>query len=283
MARLPDEPHTRLERYLARLAGQDVTIPDTPITRIECYLAYLIENGGGAAAPNAGGHNSIFRGKSLGSAPTSAQMDAIDAGTFDDIFIGDYWESGGVRYRVAGIDTYYTIGSVPLSKHHLVLVPDTTLYLYQYNAESTTAGGYAGSLIKTSGLADALSTVRGVFGDMVLTRYSLITTGVGSGGVPSGWGWQEVNVSLMSEGQVLGRGSWGTQASNGYNVGDLYNQLPLFHLMPQYIKSDKPYWLQDIRMSGSVSIISFQGVGSFTTANNETTAVRPYFCIGKAS
>lgn len=48
---LPTEPMTRTERYLARLAGQDVSIPDTPITREEEYLAYIIANGGGVPAP----------------------------------------------------------------------------------------------------------------------------------------------------------------------------------------------------------------------------------------
>lgn len=40
---------------------------------------------------NAGFHNSIYRGKNLGTSVTSAQWAAIKAGTFDDMFIGDYW------------------------------------------------------------------------------------------------------------------------------------------------------------------------------------------------
>ena len=39
----------------------------------------------------AGLHNSFFRGKNLGSALTAAQSAAIRAGTFDDMFVGDYW------------------------------------------------------------------------------------------------------------------------------------------------------------------------------------------------
>ena len=41
---------------------------------------------------NAGFHNSIYRGKNLGAYVTDEQWDAIKAGTFDDLFIGDYWE-----------------------------------------------------------------------------------------------------------------------------------------------------------------------------------------------
>lgn len=43
---LPDEPLTRMEQYLAKIAGQDVAIPDVPLTRVEQYLDYIAENGG---------------------------------------------------------------------------------------------------------------------------------------------------------------------------------------------------------------------------------------------
>lgn len=44
---LPDEPLTRMEQYLAKIAGQDVDTPDAPLTRMEQYLDYIAENGGG--------------------------------------------------------------------------------------------------------------------------------------------------------------------------------------------------------------------------------------------
>ena len=46
-ASLPDEPKSRKESYLAKIAGENVTIPDHPESRIEQYLAYIAENGGG--------------------------------------------------------------------------------------------------------------------------------------------------------------------------------------------------------------------------------------------
>lgn len=44
---LPENPESRKESYLAKIAGQDVTIPEAPESRIESYLAYIAENGGG--------------------------------------------------------------------------------------------------------------------------------------------------------------------------------------------------------------------------------------------
>ena len=46
---IPDEPLTRNEHYLARIAGQDVEIPD-PITREDHYLDYIARNGSGGGA-----------------------------------------------------------------------------------------------------------------------------------------------------------------------------------------------------------------------------------------
>lgn len=43
---LPDNPLTRNEHYLAKIAGQDVEIPE-PITREDHYLHYISEHGGG--------------------------------------------------------------------------------------------------------------------------------------------------------------------------------------------------------------------------------------------
>ena len=44
---LPEKPLSRKESYLAKIAGEDVTIPEAPESRVEQYLAYIAENGGG--------------------------------------------------------------------------------------------------------------------------------------------------------------------------------------------------------------------------------------------
>lgn len=282
MAKLPDNPNTRLERYLARLAGQDVSIPDTPINRIECYLAYLIENGGGAAAPNAGAHNAIFRGKSLGTSFTEAQADAIDSGTFEDIFIGDYWTIGNIVYRVAGLDTYLNIGDPPFSKHHAVVVSDTCLGSSYMNQAGGIAGGYYNSDLNQTGLTPVINTVLTSFGEgHVLTRRSLLTNGVGTA-APNAWAWYSIMVDIMNESQVIGRGAYGTQSQSGFNLGERLTQLPLFNLHPSFIKSDQSYWLQDIRNASGFCRIALSGYPDSSGSSNEH-GIRPYFCVGKAS
>lgn len=282
MAKLPDNPNTRLERYLARLAGQDVSIPDTPITRIECYLAYLIENGGGVAAPNAGAHNAIFRGKSLGSTFTEAQADAIDAGTFEDIFIGDYWTIGERVYRVAGLDLFLHYGRTELTRHHAVMVPDTPLANAPMNDSNDTSAGYTGSKMFTTHLATVLETILSDFGsDHVITR-STILCNQAAGGVPSSWTWQDVRVDLMSEGQVYGKVATGNVDGVNYNTGDKYNQFPLFSLSPSFIVDRVGDWLSDIRTASRFAAMGLRGQCSFDDATS-SLGVRPYFLIGKAS
>lgn len=275
---LPTNPETRLETYLARLAGQDVSIPDTPITRVECYLDYIIRNGGGVPAPNAGAHNSLFRGKDLGTSFTSAQSAAITAGTFDDLFVGDYWTIGDVVYRIAGLDIFLGIGDTPMTVHHAVIVTDASLYNAKMNAENTVTGGYGGSALKTSGLADALATVTEAFGSShILTFRTYVTTDGGAAG-PTNAAWADTQIDVMTESQVLGRGSWGTQSQNGFNVNDKYSIFPLFSHAPHLVTNRVSYWLQDIRNVSTFACIDGDGKSARGGAS-ASMGVRPYFLI----
>lgn len=98
----------------------------------------------------AGFHNSIYRGEWLGTTPTEEQMEAINNGTFTNLFIGDYWSSSpsddsSIKYRIAAFDYYYGIGETPCLTHHAVIVPDNTINRGMhlgYYEDGTTRGGY---------------------------------------------------------------------------------------------------------------------------------------------
>ena len=95
--------------------------------------------------PNAGSHNSIYRGKYLGNSVSTAQYTAIRNGTFEDLFIGDYWTIGNINYRIAAFDYFFNTGDINCTTHHVVIVPDKCLYTAKMNDTDTTQGGYAGS------------------------------------------------------------------------------------------------------------------------------------------
>lgn len=62
-----------------------------------------------ASINGAGPHNALVRGKSLGSEFTDAQKAAISAGTFDDMYLGDWWEVNGRKWYIIGFN-YFLLG-----------------------------------------------------------------------------------------------------------------------------------------------------------------------------
>lgn len=73
-------------------------------------------------------HRNVFRGKNLGEFITDEQLAAIRDGSFADLYVGDYWEKDGVRYRIADINYWKGVGyQESVQKPHILIVPDTIL------------------------------------------------------------------------------------------------------------------------------------------------------------
>ena len=102
--------------------------------------------------PGAGAHNGIFRGKCLGTSVTDAQWAEIKAGTFNDMYIGDYWTIDGVDWVIAAFDYYFGTGDIECTAHHVVIVPRGVLYNAPMNSTHTTDGAYFGSAMHKTGL-----------------------------------------------------------------------------------------------------------------------------------
>lgn len=230
-------------------------------------------------ADGAAAHNCIYRGKNLGTSVTAEQYAAISSGKFTDLYIGDYWVIKGVTYRIAAFDYYYNCGDTNFTKHHVVIVPDTSLYKAQMNTSNVTTGGYTGSAMYKSNLAQAKTTIKAAFGSAhVLTKRELLTNAV-NGNTPSGWAWFDSDVELMNEVQVYGSVAWGAHDGNGYNVASGDGQFPLFMFDRTKLHNREDYWLRDV---ASAAYFSNVGIGGDATGNNASTSygVRPAFCIG---
>ena len=229
-------------------------------------------------ATNAGAHNAIYRGKFIGNSATEAQYAAISAGTFDDLYIGDYWTIGGVNYRIAAFDYYLNSGDTNCTTHHVVIVPDTCLYNVAMNSTNTTAGGYVGSAMYKSHLEQAKTTIKAAFGSAhVLTKRELLTNAV-NGNNPSGWAWLDSDVELMNEVQAYGSVAWGAHDGNGYNVASCDGQFPLFMFDRTKLHNRENYWLRDVISATRFSVVSFDGSASGSNASDHR-GVRPAFCI----
>ena len=239
---------------------------------------------------NAGAHNAIYRGKSLGSTVTTAQYAAIKAGTFDDLYIGDYWTIGGVNYRIAAFDYYLNSGDTNCTTHHVVIVPDTCLYNAQMHntssgswesgAANTTAGGYVGSDMYKSNLEQAKTTIKSAFSGHVLKHRIYLTNAVANGRASDG-AWCDSEVDLMCEQMVYGSGIF-SPVSDGSNVPANYrvekSQLPLFQHEPSRICNRTAWWLRDvIAASRFASVVDNGNAGC--AAASYSLGVRPAFCI----
>ena len=230
-------------------------------------------------ADGAAAHNCIYRGKNLGTSVTAEQYAAISSGKFTDLYIGDYWVINGVTYRIAAFDYYYNCGDTNFTKHHAVIVPDTSLYKAQMNTSNVTTGGYTGSAMYKSNLAQAKTTIKAAFGSAhVLTKRELLTNAV-NGNTPSGWAWFDSDVELMNEVQAYGSVAWGAHDGNGYNVASGDGQFPLFMFDRTKLHNREDYWLRDVS-----SATGFSFVGGHGHAGNDGASfshgVRPAFCIG---
>lgn len=239
---------------------------------------------------NAGAHNAIYRGKSLGSTVTTAQYAAIKAGTFDDLYIGDYWTIGGVNYRIAAFDYYLNSGDTNCTTHHVVIVPDTCLYNAQMHntssggwengAANTTAGGYVGSDMYKSNLEQAKTTIKSAFSGHVLKHRIYLTNAVANGRA-SGGAWCDSEVDLMCEQMVYGSGIF-SPVSDGSNVPANYrvekSQLPLFQHEPSRICNRNNWWLRDVITASNFADIYYHGGANYDNASN-SLGVRPAFCI----
>lgn len=239
---------------------------------------------------NAGAHNAIYRGKSLGSTVTTAQYAAIKAGTFDDLYIGDYWTIGGVNYRIAAFDYYLNSGDTNCTTHHVVIVPDTCLYNaqmhntssggYESGAANTTTGGYVGSDMYKSNLEQAKTTIKSAFSGHVLKHRIYLTNAVANGRA-SGGAWCDSEVDLMCEQMVYGSGIF-SPVSDGSNVPANYrvekSQLPLFQHEPSRICNRNNWWLRDVITASCFADVGYGGYADYYGASR-SNGVRPAFCI----
>ena len=239
---------------------------------------------------NAGAHNAIYRGKSLGSTVTTAQYAAIKAGTFDDLYIGDYWTIGGVNYRIAAFDYYLNSGDTSCTTHHVVIVPDTCLYNaqmhntssggYEGGAANTTTGGYVGSDMYKSNLEQAKTTIKSAFSGHVLKHRIYLTNAVANGRA-SGGAWCDSEVDLMCEQMVYGSGIF-SPVSDGSNVPANYrvekSQLPLFQHEPSRICNRATWWLRDVITASRFAYVSHNGL-AYSDSASYSLGVRPAFCI----
>ena len=244
----------------------------------------IIMPGGGSALSiedNAATHNMVYRGKALGGSVTSEQWAAIKAGTFKDLFLGDYWSIGGVDYLIAAFNYWLTCGDTACNTNHLLVVPQNNLYTAGMNSSNITTGGYVGSEMYKTGLAQAKTTINNAFGSAHILNHRQYLVNAVTSGAPTGTDWYDSTVELMNENMVYG-GRQFSPMPNGatdpwttcrnYTIDK--SQLPLFHLAPWLICNRQWYWLRDVVSAAGFAYVNSGGNAGCLGAGN-AGGVRP--------
>ncbi|WP_456082450.1 hypothetical protein [Mediterraneibacter sp.] len=213
-------------------------------------------------------HRNIFRGKHLGESITAEQLTAIRDGSFEDLYVGDYWEKDNVRYRIADINYWRNVGypeSEKVQKPHILIVPDTVLGSGQMHTSNSTYGGYRNSEMKSTRLNNIAKTLPDTFKSLLLT-HRMFSDGA----------WINASVDLMSE--VMVHGTYICTDNSNKQTSDT-QQLSLFRLAPELKTIGVNYWLRNVAGSQTYTLISQYGDAS-TDAATSTYGIRPVFAIG---
>lgn len=226
-------------------------------------------------------HRMIFRGRNLGTVFTTEQKTAIQNGTFDGLWLGDYWEINNVKWRIIDFDYWYNRGNPKFTTHHLVIMPDTGIGNAKMNDTSITTGGYVGSLMYTTNMNTAKTAVTTAFGSSVLTHKEYLINAVTSG-YPSAGAFVDSSVELPNEIMIFGSYIYtpsgdGTIDVKRYTISN--SQFALFRVCPEFILSGNGYWLRDVASATHFARVDGSG-GSTSTGAANAYDIRPVFPIG---
>lgn len=230
-----------------------------------------------------GNRRNIFRGKRLGTAPTAAQKSAISNGTFTDLYVGDYWESHGNKWRIADFNYWATSGVYTPIEPHIVVIPDHSLNTTNMNAAASTDGGYAGSLMHTTRVTSAsfFSAIQSIFGSAnILTHKARLSTSLNDDRT-SNYSWFDSVSEVPSVMELTGI------SLQRWDGNSPPYQLALMRLAPEFIRSGvvsvagetlNSFWLKDIYSPGN-----FYTLNAYTFLNPRTAntilGMRPIFGV----
>lgn len=238
----------------------------------------LVMPGGGeivSIMDNAATHNMVYRGKALGTSVTSEQWAAIKAGTFKNLYLGDYWSINGVDYIIAAFDYWLNTGDTACNTHHAVVIPRSQLYTYKFNPTNTTEGGYVGSDLYKNGLTQAKTTFNTAFGSAHILNHREYLVNAVTNGKPTGSDWYDSTVDLMNENMVYGGRQFSPMpdGSDPWNTCRNYtvdkSQLPLFRLAPwmSFVR-DQWCWLRDVVSAAGFATCDGSGSADCDYASN---------------
>lgn len=232
-------------------------------------LEKLVENiknsSGGGSIPYTN-HNGGIRGKNLGSTFTAEQKAAIADGSFNDIYVGDYWEIDEIKYVIVEIDYYYNYGRpTATTDHHVIVLPDKVLSSQGYQIDSNY---YGASSIYTTQLPSIAQTLETKFGQYIIDQPYVLHDSSGD----AFWGHGKCILASFTQFQ-------------GYNqfipIGKEQHkasQFSYFRYKSDLIASDQRNWLRDANGTGDFGFAAVEGSIGLSIKTGQYY-LRPYFAL----
>lgn len=239
---------------------------------------------------NAGAHNAIYRGKNITDLFYDGTLsEQIEAGTFDDIYVGDYiiGKVSNRKYIVADINYRLHMGDTECTKPHILMIPERTMGNEQMNTSNVTTGAYVGSAMYTTNLEKYKTIIKNDFGASHILKHRNAFTNAVTNGYASAGAWYDSEIDLMNESMVYGSPIFGnimcgTNVPYSYTVDK--SQLSLFRLRHDLTvaKNDAGdrywYWLRDVVSASHFAGVSTDGHAHYNGASG-SAGVRPAFLI----
>ena len=282
----------------------NITIPVTALSpsaiRAQWYAAYP----DGAEA-----HNAMWGGRDITAAFNNGTVSAnIANGTFKDIFPGDYITkqvtiprvladdgttelfAGGtytVNWVVADCDYWWHKGDQNngMETHHVVIVPQQSIFNARMNSTNTTEGGYAGSEMYRNVIPACATSIVSAFGSSHILTFGdhltrdLNTSAVSSGitvftGAPNWSGaWYSQQCNLMSEAMVYDGPHCASSALDNIMA---IRQMSAFRLSERLINYNRQWWwLRDVVSSALFATVFGNGFAGASGASS-VRGVRPF-------
>lgn len=239
---------------------------------------------------NAGAHNSIYRGNDITDKFYDGTLSQqIAAGTFEDVFVGDYiiGKVSNRKYLVADINYRLHCGDTECTTPHILMVPERTMGNAQMNTSNITTGAYVGSAMYTDNLATFKTIIQNDFEVGHILSHRTYLKNATSNGYESGGAWVDSTIELMNELMVYGSNIF-HNVINGTNMPQSHtidkSQLSLFRLDKSKIValndagSRQSYWLRDVASASLFALVSNYGHASNYLASI-SSGVRPAFLI----
>lgn len=274
---------------LESLNNNDV-VPIVDTTNGKTKKVLLSKLLSGLIPQNAGAHNSIYRGQDITDLFYDGTLsEQIVAGTFDDIFVGDYiiGKNSNRKYLVADLDYRLHCGDTECTTHHVLMIPEKVMGTAKMNDTNITTGAYLGSKMYTEYLEPFKTVIKNDFEtDHILTHRNYFANAV-TNGYESAGTWNNSDIELMNELMVYGSNIFhniinGTNLPTSHTIDK--SQLSLFRLDKSKIVAFNDagdrnwYWLRDVVSSLTFANVNHYGNASATLASLEG-GVRPAFLI----